>query len=135
MYTMVGGSQLICTKKKSQHLKIWKRRRRLQPELLNGILSRVQLRGNDANSCEHREAAVVDFALLNMVPFKTCYESSKPETKQNLGQDAISDMLPTLNWGCAFSRAFTYLPRCQMHHIKIIQDQLQTNLIKPSHCS
>ena len=66
MYTMVGGSQLICTKKKSQHLKIWKRRRRLQPELLNGILSRVQLRGNDANSCEHREAPVVDLTFLSM---------------------------------------------------------------------
>ena len=66
MYTMVGGAQLICTKRRSQHLKICKRRRRLQPELLNGILSRVQLRGNDANSREHREAAVVNLTLLSM---------------------------------------------------------------------
>jgi hypothetical protein len=36
MYTMVGGAQLICTKKRSQHPKMWKTRRRLQPELLNG---------------------------------------------------------------------------------------------------
>ena len=64
MYTMVGGAQLICTKKRSQHPKIWKTRRRLQPELLNGILSRAQLRGNDANSREHREAAVVIILIL-----------------------------------------------------------------------
>ena len=31
-----SGSQLICTEKRSQHPKIWKTRRRLQPELLNG---------------------------------------------------------------------------------------------------
>ena len=91
MYTMVGGAQLICTKRRSQHPKFWKTRRRLQPELLNGILSRVQLRGDDANSREHREAAVVDFALLSMVANKTCYESSWPETKQNLRHDARSD--------------------------------------------
>ena len=72
---IVSGFQLICAKK-GQHLKICKTRRRLQPELLNGILSRVQLRGNDANSREHRKAAVVDFALLSMVANKTFYESS-----------------------------------------------------------
>ena len=86
----VSGFQLICAKK-GQHLKICKTRRRLQPELLNGILSCVQLRSNDANSREHREAAVVDFALLSMVANKTCYESSWPETKQNLRHDARSD--------------------------------------------
>ena len=68
MYTMFGGAQLICTKKRSQHPKMWKTRRRLQPELLNGILSRVQLRGDDANSREHREAAVVNLTLLSMTP-------------------------------------------------------------------
>ena len=70
MYTMFGGAQLICTKKRSQHPKMWKTRRRLQPELLNGILSRVQLRGNDANSREHREAAVVNLTLLSMLALK-----------------------------------------------------------------
>ena len=51
---------------KGPHLKICKTRRRLQPKLLNGILARVQLRGDDANCREHREAAVVDFAFLSM---------------------------------------------------------------------
>jgi len=46
--------------------KFGKTSRRLQPKLLNGILSRVQLRGNDANSREHREAAVVNLTLLSM---------------------------------------------------------------------
>ena len=55
---------------KGPHLKICKTRRRLQPKLLNGILSRVQLRGNDANSRKHREAAVVNLMLLRMVAAK-----------------------------------------------------------------
>ena len=67
---MVGGSQLTYTKKRSQHPKICKTRRRLQPKLLNGILSRVQLRGNDANSRKHREAAVVNLTFLSMVAAK-----------------------------------------------------------------
>ena len=37
----------------------------LQPELLNGILARVQLCGNDTQRCKHGEAAVVDFSLLS----------------------------------------------------------------------
>ena len=51
---------------KGPHLKICKTRRHLQPKLLNGILARVQLRGDDANCREHRKAAVVDFAFLSM---------------------------------------------------------------------